>query len=203
MKKIYLILDWDGVIFERSKHLLYFPYRYFSILNSTIIHSIKKYGINGINPKNLIKEFLSLEKLERDEIIKYTDYGLLNIMYVCYKKKFNLYIISSSNEILIRDTINFYKNLLKKHDFDLEVEIYASSSRKSLNSKDKENLVKNLKKDGITLYLGDSYNDVLACKQSDLCFLKKSLVYYISPKKPLAKIKIRKLKDMAKLLYKI
>ncbi|MFH7880709.1 MAG: HAD family hydrolase [Candidatus Aenigmatarchaeota archaeon] len=201
---IFLVLDWDGTIFERSKHMLYNLPSYFKLLlKYTIPSSLKNYGIYGLNPKNMVKEFLRKEKLEVGNIERYVDKGFLELLHIASKKNIPIYIVSTSNKKVIEDYIEICKNALEKNNLKIQIEVIASTDDEDISPKKKGKIVEEIKRYGKVIYVGDSYTDLYASQSADLSFLRKTLVYYLSPRKPKCRAKIRKLKELANLLYNI
>lgn len=200
MKNLVVALDWDGIIFNRSRDLYKNIKKYIKLFPKCLKKSIREYRISGLNPKCLIKCLLSLEYVEINKDL--IDNDILNFFYMLSKKNIKLYIISSSRKDEIDKFLDIYKKVFKKYQLNLNVEIFASDTYHINSSIEKYYLVKKLKYEGKKIiYIGDSYNDRLACEISDFCIVKKSLLYYISPKKPKGKAQMNSIKELTKTLY--
>lgn len=199
MKKVVLVLDWDGIVFLRFKHLRMAPLTYLKYIHKVIKHSLVKNKINGFNPKSLARSLLLEEKLETYKEL--LDPYFSQLIYKLYERDIPLYIVSSSRKNEIEKYLKIYERVLRKLHLNFDIKIIASTQDSEILSKNKKDVVKSLKEGGyLVLYVGDSYNDRLACEEADICFVKKTLTYYISPKKPKGKAYIRSLKDLSYLL---
>lgn len=207
-RKVGVFVDYDQTLVDTAYFYLLNP----DIFLKNLVYSMANFirylvKKKNLNPMNFVYYFLLEEDKRSDEIISriknrlylYLDADLMDlIVNLSENEKYDVKIVSSSSEKIIKSVLGELEKIYGKN---INVDVIASSQDKLVTSKTKGEIVKNY--NGPTICFADGPNDTEFSNNCDVTILKKSLAYYLSPKKPIGyKPRRKKLNEFLEKLEK-
>lgn len=178
MEDFEVVLDFDGVMVNSFLYYLSHPLKTFNILTKALANCIRE---RNVGPSNLIRNFLirsgDCAKKIGKEMVRYKSKGLADLFHFLEKEKIGVKIVSSSPRELVS---NFLEEFKKIENVQLDYQLIATSPHKFISRYDKANSFGNEKIISVT----DCEIDIELSKKSYLSFIRKTVLWYISRRKP-------------------
>lgn len=194
-KRIEVFIDYDGTLVNTIFFYLINPdlfLKNFVHASTEFIKSILRdfSRIKKFNLLNLIYYFLLEEDKRSDEIVKrmvrrmdlYIDKNLLRLILKLSERSemYDTKIISSSSEKIIRGVISEMEKIYGKR---INVEVIATTENHIITAEKKSEIVRGYYR--FKICVADGPTDYEFSRNCNATIVKKTLSYYLSPKKPI------------------